>query len=73
MICNAGIMALPKLEQAHGFAGTQRTTNAVHPTAAPASGEYFADVNIAKPRSDVDDAAMAKQLRDVSEKIVAEL
>ena len=43
---------------------------AVHPDVAGISGEYFADVNIAKPRSDADDAVMAKKLWQVSEEIV---
>lgn len=46
---------------------------AVHPGAGNVNGEYFADVNIAKPRSDADDAAMAKRLWQVSEAIVAKL
>lgn len=46
---------------------------AVHANTAAINGEYFADVNIAKPRSDANDAAMAKRLWDVSEEIVAKL
>lgn len=46
---------------------------AVHANTATISGEYFADANIAKPRSDANDAAMAKRLWDVSEEIVAKL
>jgi NAD(P)-dependent dehydrogenase (short-subunit alcohol dehydrogenase family) len=46
---------------------------ATNPAAASISGEYFADCNVAKARADADDAAMAKKLWGVSEKIVAEL
>lgn len=46
---------------------------AVHGDNAAVSGEYFADVNIAKPRSDGNDAAVAAKLWDVSEKIVAQV
>jgi WW domain-containing oxidoreductase len=46
---------------------------ATHPSVAQVSGEYFADCNVAKPRADANDAAMAKKLWDVSENIVAEL
>jgi WW domain-containing oxidoreductase len=43
------------------------------PKAAGISGKYWADVNVAKPRSDAEDAALAKKLWDVSEGIVAKL
>lgn len=46
---------------------------AVHPDTAAASGQYFADVNIAKPRADAENAALAKRLWLVSEEIVAKL
>jgi WW domain-containing oxidoreductase len=46
---------------------------AASPTLANVSGEYFANSNLAKPRSDANDEALAKKLWDVSEKIVAEL
>ncbi len=46
---------------------------AVHPSVAHTSGEYFADCNIAVPRADANDAALAKKLWEVSEKIVAGL
>jgi WW domain-containing oxidoreductase len=104
-------------ELARRFAGTQKTANAVHPgvirtnlvrnmnpfisffldtfgkvalknmaqgaatqvyvatspTLANVSGRYFADCNVATPRPDANDDALAKKLWDVSEKIVAEL
>lgn len=43
---------------------------AVHPHAANISGEYFADVNIAKPRRDAEDSRLAGRLWKVSEEIV---
>lgn len=42
---------------------------AVSPKAAGLSGVYFADCNIAKPRADADDPALAKRLWEVSEEI----
>lgn len=46
---------------------------AASPKAAGISGKYWADVNVAKPRSDAEDAAVAKKLWDVSEEIVSKL
>ena len=46
---------------------------ATSPALAAVSGQYFADYNIAKPRADAEDAALAEQLWDVSEKIVMAL
>lgn len=46
---------------------------AVHADNAAVNGQYFADVNVAKPRNDAEDSAMAKRLWDVSEQIVANL
>lgn len=46
---------------------------ATSPATASVSGEYFADCNVSKSRADGDDAALAKKLWEVSEKIVAEL
>lgn len=46
---------------------------AASPRAAGVSGKYWADVNVAKPRTDAEDAALAKKLWDVSEGIVAKL
>jgi WW domain-containing oxidoreductase len=46
---------------------------ATHPSVATVSGEYFADCNLAKARADASDAAMAKKLWEVSEKLVAGL
>ena len=42
---------------------------ATNPALATVSGQYFADCNIAKPRADAEDAALAKRLWDVSERI----
>ena len=46
---------------------------ATHPSLATITGKYFADCNEHEPRADANDAAMAKKLWEVSEKIVAEL
>jgi WW domain-containing oxidoreductase len=46
---------------------------AVHPAVATTSGAYFADCNVAKPRADAEDPALARKLWEVSEKIVAGL
>jgi WW domain-containing oxidoreductase len=46
---------------------------ATSPTLAAVSGEYFADSNVAKSRADANDAAIAKRLWEISEKIVSEL
>jgi NAD(P)-dependent dehydrogenase (short-subunit alcohol dehydrogenase family) len=46
---------------------------AVHPGAATTSGAYFADCNVARPRADADDAAMARRLWEVTEQLVAGL
>jgi WW domain-containing oxidoreductase len=46
---------------------------AVHPDAARASGQYFADCNVAKPRRDADDPVLAARLWETSERIAAEL
>jgi NAD(P)-dependent dehydrogenase (short-subunit alcohol dehydrogenase family) len=46
---------------------------ATSPNVAEVSGEYFADCNVARPRSDANDEALAKRLWDVSESIVAGL
>jgi WW domain-containing oxidoreductase len=44
---------------------------AASPAAADLSGQYFSDCNIAKPRADAEDAALAARLWEVSEKIAA--
>jgi WW domain-containing oxidoreductase len=46
---------------------------AVHPAVATTTGVYFADCNLARPRPDADDAAMARRLWEVTEQIVAGL
>ncbi len=53
-------------------AATQ-TYVAVNPGAAGLSGQYFADCNVAKPRPDAEDAALAEKLWVESERIVAEV
>lgn len=44
---------------------------ATHPSLAGVSGKYFADSNVATPRKDAEDAALAKKLWEVTEQIVA--
>jgi NAD(P)-dependent dehydrogenase (short-subunit alcohol dehydrogenase family) len=46
---------------------------AANPAAATVSGQYWADSNIAKPRAEAEDPALAAKLWEVSEKIVAGL
>ena len=46
---------------------------AAHPAVAGVSGQYFADCNIAKPRADAEDPALAKRLWEVSEEIAAKV
>ncbi len=46
---------------------------AAHPAVATVSGAYFADCNVARPRPDADNAALAAKLWEVSEKIVVGL
>lgn len=46
---------------------------ATNPSLATVSGEYFEDCNIARPRRDANDEALAKKLWEASERIVAEL
>jgi WW domain-containing oxidoreductase len=46
---------------------------AVHPSVATTSGAYFADCNVAQPRPDADDAALARRLWEVTEALVARL
>jgi len=42
---------------------------AVHPATAGISGKYFADCNVATPRADAEDAALAQRLWQVSERV----
>ena len=46
---------------------------AVHPQAAALSGAYLADCQVARPRADAEDPALARRLWEVSEQIVARL
>jgi hypothetical protein len=46
---------------------------ATRPELAGVSREYFADCNLAKPRPDANDPALARRLWEVSEEIVAAL
>lgn len=56
-----------------GQGAATQTYVAVHPDAATKNGEYFADCNVAKPRADARDRALAEKLYRESERIVAEL
>jgi len=53
-------------------AATQ-TWAAVHPAAGSLSGAYLADCNVARPRRDAEDPALAARLWEVTEGIVAKL
>jgi NAD(P)-dependent dehydrogenase (short-subunit alcohol dehydrogenase family) len=44
---------------------------AVHPNAANFNGEYLSDCNVARPRAEADDAALAARLWELSEQIAA--
>jgi WW domain-containing oxidoreductase len=46
---------------------------AVHPRAATLSGAYLADCQLAQPRADAEDPALARRLWEVSEQLVARL
>lgn len=46
---------------------------ATHPSLATVSGKYFADCNVATPRADAEDPALARKLWEVSETLVAGL
>jgi NAD(P)-dependent dehydrogenase (short-subunit alcohol dehydrogenase family) len=46
---------------------------AVHPRAAALSGAYLVDCQVARPRADAEDSALARRLWEVSEQIVAGL
>jgi len=73
-VANAALAAVgPIFLKSVGQGAATQCYVAVHPDNAAVTGQYFADVNIAKPRSDADDAAMARRLWDVSEQIVAKL
>jgi WW domain-containing oxidoreductase len=53
-------------------AATQ-TYAAVRPELAGVSGQYFTHCNTGKPRADADDEALARELWDASERIIARL
>lgn len=46
---------------------------AVHPGAARVPGGYLSDCNVARPRADAEDAALARRLWDVTETLLARL
>jgi WW domain-containing oxidoreductase len=43
----------------------------VSPNAADLNGQYFSDCNIARPRADANDPALAARLWELSEKIAS--
>lgn len=63
----------PLVLKSVGQGAATETYVAVHPDAAKINGEYFADCNVAKPRADADDRALAEKLWSESERIVAAL
>jgi NAD(P)-dependent dehydrogenase (short-subunit alcohol dehydrogenase family) len=65
----AGPLALKSIAQG---AATQ-VYAATHPAMAGVSGQYLSHCNVATPRPDANDEALAKRLWEVTEKIVAEL
>lgn len=67
-----GIATLVGLKTVPQGAATQCYA-AVHPDAAAISGAYLRDSNVAEPRADANDPALAAKLWEVSEKIVAGL
>jgi WW domain-containing oxidoreductase len=64
-----GPLALKSVAQG---AATQ-TYVATHPSLAGVTGQYFADCNVARPRRDAEDPALAARLWEVTEGIVAGL
>ena len=46
---------------------------ATHPALAGVTGQYFADCNVARPRRDAEDPALAAKLWEATERIVAGL
>jgi NAD(P)-dependent dehydrogenase (short-subunit alcohol dehydrogenase family) len=60
------------LKDVHEGAATELYA-AVHPGAAGLNGAYLADCNVATPRADADDPALARRLWEVTEAIVARL
>jgi WW domain-containing oxidoreductase len=46
---------------------------AVHPAAAGVRGAYYADCNVARPRADAEDPALAERLWEVTEQLAARL
>ena len=64
----AGLSNLLVLKSIPQGAATQCYV-ATNPTLGAASGQYFADCNIAKPRADAEDPSLANRLWEVSEKI----
>jgi WW domain-containing oxidoreductase len=67
-----GVIAPLFLKNTQQGAATQVYV-ATNPAVANISGKYFADCNVAAPRTDAEDPETAKKLWDISEKIAAEV
>jgi NAD(P)-dependent dehydrogenase (short-subunit alcohol dehydrogenase family) len=63
----------PLVLKSVGEGAATQTYVAVHPGAAAISGKYWQDCNVAAPRPDAEDPALAARLWEVTEKIVAAL
>lgn len=63
----------PLLLKSAGQGAATQVYVAVHPDAAAISGEYWQDVNVAKPRADARDPELAAKLWRVTEELVARL
>jgi WW domain-containing oxidoreductase len=63
----------PLALKSHAQGAATQCYVAVHPAAASARGEYFADCNVARPTRNARDAAMAARLWQESERIAASL
>jgi WW domain-containing oxidoreductase len=66
-------IAIPLVLKSVGEGAATQTYVAVNPGAATITGKYWQDCNVAAPRPDAEDAALATRLWEVTEKIVAAL
>jgi NAD(P)-dependent dehydrogenase (short-subunit alcohol dehydrogenase family) len=66
-------IAKPLVLKNEGEGAATQAYVAVHPDAATISGKYWADCNVATPRRDAEDPALAARLWETSEQIVAKL
>lgn len=73
-ILSGGMVALgPLVLKSVAEGAATEVFAATHPSLATVSGEFLANCNIAKPRSDANDPKLAARLWEVSDKIVAGL